>query len=159
MSENKELKGLDGWLILVAIGLVISPFSLIFDLYSIVQAYQEIPWEELDAQAIGTALKALVVGEFVVNSILFIFLLLVIRLFFKKHYLFPKAYIVLLVIFLVLIPLDSWLVNLLIPAEEVFDFDTLKSTIRIALQCLIWIPYMLVSKRVKNTFVEGRKVA
>ena len=42
----------------------------------------------------------------------------------------------------------------MVGAEE--DFQSLTQISRQAVACLIWVPYMLRSKRVKNTFKSGR---
>ncbi|MGD8576108.1 MAG: DUF2569 domain-containing protein, partial [Thiohalophilus sp.] len=89
------------------------------------------------------------------NALMAIASLVLIYLFFKKHFLFPKVYIALALLTLVFIPLDSWLVTFIMPNEPVFDPDTTKEFARSLVSSMIWVPYMLVSKRVKATFVEN----
>jgi hypothetical protein len=71
-----------------------------------------------------------------------------------KHYLFPKVYISVVVASLAFIPLDAWFTTFVLPNEPMFDPETIKEFSRTLLSGLIWVPYMLVSKRVKTTFVE-----
>jgi len=40
------------------------------------------------------------------------------------------------------------------PSEPMFDPETIKEFARSLVACVIWVPYMLISKRVKATFVE-----
>lgn len=40
--------------------------------------------------------------------------------------------------------------------EAMFDPATLKEFARTLIAAVIWVPYMLISKRVKLTFVEGK---
>ena len=78
-----------------------------------------------------------------------------IYLYFSKHYLFPKVYIAIVAISLVFIPLDALLATFVLPDEPMFDPDTTKDFARALISALIWVPYMLISKRVKATFVEN----
>lgn len=78
-----------------------------------------------------------------------------IYLFFLKHYLFPKLYIGIVAASLIFIPLDAWIVTRVFPGTPMFDPDTTKEFMRSFIAGVIWVPYMLVSERVKITFVEG----
>ncbi|MGO3641545.1 MAG: DUF2569 family protein [Psychrobacter sp.] len=44
--------------------------------------------------------------------------------------------------------------KLVLPNETVFDPQTVTQIIRTSVSCLIWIPYMMVSKRVSATFIR-----
>ena len=55
---------------------------------------------------------------------------------------------------LAFIVLDAYAIKAVLPHEPVFDPDTLKELGRTLIASLVWIPYMLVSKRVKATFVN-----
>lgn len=158
MSDDRELKGLGGWLILVGIGVVMSPIRL---LVTLVPTYKPIfedgTWEVLTTE--GTEFynpyfSSLLVGEIAYNTIVLVASICLIYLFFSKHYLFPKLYIGLVAASLIFIPLDAWIVAKIFPDTEMFDQETIKNLSRVIAVGIVWVPYMLLSKRVKTTFVE-----
>ena len=156
-AEN-NLKGLRGWLILVGIGLVFSPIKLIATYYPIfLQILTDGTWEILTTQgsvAYHPLWGPLLTGEIMFNSGMVLFFGYLLYLFFTRHYLFPKVYIIMMTISVAFIPLDAWVTTVILPNEPVFDPATTKELLRAALGMVIWVPYMLVSKRVKATFVE-----
>lgn len=160
MSNEQNLKGLRGWLLLVALGLVLSPIRILFVQLPI---YNEIfadgTWEALTtpgSEVYHSLWAPLLTGEIIFNFAMLLASLYLVYLFFSKHYLFPKVYIIVVLVALVFIPLDAWLVAQVLPGEPLFDAQSLQEFIRVLVSACIWIPYMLVSKRVKATFVEGR---
>ena len=54
---------------------------------------------------------------------------------------------------LVFLSLDLFFAYILFPSEPVFDLETSREFFRSIIATIIWVPYMLYSKRVKNTFV------
>lgn len=154
---DNELKGLGGWLILVGIGVVIGPFRLAYEFgplyYSIFTdggfEYLTTPGTDAYHQLWGPIL----IFETVFNSLLVVASFYLIYLFFSKHNFFPKLYIAIVLFSVVFIPLDAWIVSFVIPDEPIFDPVTTKEFARSLLATIIWVPYMLVSKRVKATFV------
>lgn len=161
-NENNELNGLDGWLVLVGIGLVLAPLLILKNIVETLLAYVDLFVQisaEYELTSVGERLRALMIGEVIVQSILLLASVLLIFLFFKKHYLFPRVYMAVLLSALVLIGLDALIMYRFIAAEDMDITNVMTLLGRTLLQCLIWIPYMLMSKRVKNTFIEGRKTA
>ena len=159
MNDNNELKGLSGWLILVGIGVVVSPFRLAYEFgplfYSI---FTDGTFEILTtkgSEAYHQLWGPLLVFEAVFNSVMVLASLYLIYLFFSKHYLFPKVYIAIVICSLVFIPLAAWIVSFVITDKPMFDPATTTEFARTLISTVIWVPYMLVSKRVKATFVEN----
>jgi hypothetical protein len=74
--------------------------------------------------------------------------------FFTKSSNFPKWYIGIAVFSLVFIVADAFAIKLILPNESVFDPDTIKELMRSVIMVVVWVPYMLVSKRVKATFIK-----
>jgi len=158
MSNQDDLKGLGGWLILVGIGVVIGPFRLAYGYgpmyYSI---FTDGTFEILTTagtEAYHSLWAPLLIGEALYNSIMVLASLYLIYLFFTKHYLFPKVYIAIVAISLLFIPLDAWLSSFVLVDEPMFDPTTTKEFTRTLVNAIIWVPYMLASKRVKATFIE-----
>lgn len=159
MNDSNELKGLSGWLILVGIGVVISPFRLAYEFgplyYSI---FTDGTFEILTtkgSEAYHQLWGPLLVFEAVYNSLMVLVSFYLIYLFFSKHHLFPKVYIAIVLISLFFIPLDAWFGSFVITDEPMFDPATTKEFARTLISAVIWVPYMLVSRRVKATFVES----
>lgn len=160
MDNNNELKGLGGWLILVGIGVVLAPIRL---LVAFIPVYapilEEGVWGALTtpgSPAYHPLWGPLLMGEIGYNLAMVAASVYMIYLFFTKHFLFPKVFIAICVASLVFIPLDAWIVTMIFPTEPMFDPETTMEFIRVVIASLIWIPYMLVSERVKLTFVEKK---
>lgn len=158
MSDKKELKGLRGWLILVGIGVVIGPFRLAYGFgpmyYSIFTDGTFQILTDAGSEAYHPLWGPLLIGEALYNSLMVLVSAYLVYLFFSKHYLFPKVYIATVGISLVFIPLDAWVGSFVITDEPMFDPATAKEFVRTLIGGIIWVPYMLLSKRVKATFVE-----
>ncbi|MDH5178179.1 MAG: DUF2569 domain-containing protein [Gammaproteobacteria bacterium] len=159
-NEDKDLKGLGGWLILVGIGVVLSPIRLLVTFVPLyIPIFQDGTWEMLTtegAEAYNPLWAPMLMLEIGYNVIMVFVSIYLIYLFFTRHYLFPKVMIVVMAASIVFIPLDAWLITFIVPGEAVFDSETLREFSRVLIAGCIWIPYMLVSKRVKLTFVEGK---
>lgn len=159
MTDNDNLKGLGGWLILVGIGVVIGPYRLAAEFvplyYSI---FADGSFEVLTtpgSEAYHPMWGPLIVFETIFNSLIILSSFYLVYLYFSKNYLFPKVYIAIVLFSLVFIPVDAWLVSSVLPDEPVFDQATIKDFARTLFTTVVWVPYMLVSKRVKVTFVEN----
>ena len=157
-STEKNIEGLGGWLILVGIGVIISPLQLLAVLSkTYLPIFKDGTWEALTyptSEVYNNMFSSLIIGEIFINSMIFIASIYLIYLFFSKKSFFPKLYIGLIVFSLIFIPLDAILVSSIFPDIEVFDAETMKALGKSIIVGLIWIPYMLISKRVKATFVH-----
>jgi len=158
MNDINKLKGLGGWLTLVGIALIISPIRLIVTGY---QNYYPVFSEgvfnlltSVDSPYYHPLWKYYLFWEIAVNIFLVLISFILLYLFFRKHSIFPKLFISFCVLIIILILVDASLIKLILPNEEVFDNDTSKELMRSIFYGMIWIPYMLFSKRVKATFVE-----
>ena len=146
-------------MILVAIGIVVTPFRLIL---LISTTYPEIfttgIWEALTTQgsdAYNPLWAPILIGELLINLGLLLVWLYIAYKFFTKSKDFPKWYIGVAVFSFVFIIVDAYAIKLVLPNEPVFDPDTTRELIRSLFMVVIWVPYMLVSKRVKATFVNS----
>lgn len=158
MSEEKNLEGIGGWLILLAIGMIITPIREIMLLITI---YPEIfstgVWEALTTQgndAYNPLWAPILTGEILINCGLLLVWLYMAYKFFTKNRDFPKWYIGIAVFSLLFVVTDALALKLVLPNEPVFDPDTIKEFMRSVIMVVVWVPYVLVSKRVKATFIK-----
>jgi len=156
-SINYTIKpGIRDWLILVAIGLVISPMIYLYNLFTIyLPIFTNGTWELVTnpnssyfIPGIGTGITFEVIYRlvFLVASVYLLFF------FFKKDKRLPKFYIIYLVSILICGVIDYAIIQS-IPsiASQVSEDSGLGRNV---LATIIWIPYMLKSKLVKATFVK-----
>ena len=157
-NGNAVRSGLGGWLILVGLGVVISPFRLLGEItQNHVPMFNDGTYETLTTP--GTALyhpfwSTFIWGEIVINTFVVIASIALIVVFFSKKKIFPKFYIGLVSFSYLFILVDAMLIKVVMPNADIFDVDTVKELIRGLFAAVIWIPYMLFSKRVKVTFIN-----
>jgi hypothetical protein len=157
-NENKTYEGLSGWVILVGIVIIVFPIRLGYVILSTFPPiFTKGTWEALTTPGLETynvLWSPILIGELIVNTIIIAAALYLIYLFFSKNRKFPAWYIGIAVFSLCFIVIDAWAITFVLPNEPIFDSDTAKESTRSLIACLIWVPYMLVSKRVKATFVR-----
>ncbi len=151
LDSDRHLEGISGWLILVAIGLVFSPLLILGrTLATNVPLFANVHYHEfLEAHP---ALEGLILFEIATNLIFVAFLLALNFLFFTKKRAFPTYMILYLALQLVIIVGDAMAAHAILPSAH-----TAESTMAVArslVAACIWIPYLLVSRRVKVTFVQ-----
>lgn len=160
MEDNKEkLNGISGWLILVAIGIIFSPVRLavlVLPLY--LNIFTDGTWEILTtsgSEAYSPFWAPILITELAVNIGQILLWIYVAIIFFSKKSIFPKVYIGALLFSVAFVIIDAFAVKLVLPNEPIFDSETTKELARSLVASVIWIPYMLMSKRVKATFVNA----
>ncbi len=149
LDADRHLEGIGGWLILIALGLITSPVVNGGTLMSIHipmltnPSYQ--PFFEKNP-----AIHTLILFEAGSNLCAIALTLAMNYLFFTKKKSFP-TYMVLLMVFNFLITLgDTVAAAILMPDQ----FRGYTSILRATLSAVIWIPYLVFSRRVKVTFVN-----
>ncbi|EGQ7649823.1 TPA: DUF2569 domain-containing protein [Vibrio alginolyticus] len=160
--STSDYKGISGWLVLVAFGLVVSPFRFYFTTLSMYPGlFENGTWYLLTSPNSAEYVRGfgtLLYSEIVFNLFLFVSLIYLNFLFFSKKSDFPKVYIAISLIGLLFIPINAYFANLLFPQTPLFDGGTIRNFFVSLLSALIWIPYMIKSKRVKNTFIENHSL-
>jgi hypothetical protein len=147
-----------GWLLLVAFGLIVTPFRLVYMLITNHwPVFRDGHWAALTDPA-SSAYHALwgplIVFEIVANLTLMMLVATALALFFKKSRKAPRVIIAWHVVSVVVLLLDQWLGNMIPSVAGTPDSDQVKEMTRGLVGAAIWVPYFLVSKRVKNTFVH-----
>jgi len=153
-----EAEKLGGWLILVAIGIIFSPVRIVFQLVPIYSnLISDGSWAALTTPGTGAYHPlwiAILVGEIIVNAALFCGWIFIAVQFFAKKKRLPKLYISILLSTIAIQLGDAWAISLVRPNDPIFDPETVRELGRSLVAACIWIPYMLVSTRVKATFVR-----
>jgi hypothetical protein len=154
-TANDGPKGLGGWLILPIVGLVLSPIRMVYQFVTdLLPVIDPVVWARLtDATRPGhqPMLAPLIGFEVVANIAMFAFTLVLMWFFFHKSRRTPRLYIIWLALLAVVQIGDSALAS---SAGLPMDYESVRDVARSVITAAIWIPYFLVSKRVKNTFVE-----
>ncbi|EIE1275254.1 DUF2569 domain-containing protein [Vibrio parahaemolyticus] len=160
VSERSEPLKIGGWLILIAIGVVIAPVRL---LYFVGVTYPSIftdgTWEVLTtygSEIYSPLWGPIIIGE-IVGNLLFAFLgIYLAYLFFTKRSVFPKWYLGLAITSTAFILIDAYLVSIVLPEMEVFDSETTREVARSLFTLCVWSPYLLFAQRSKSTFIKVR---
>jgi hypothetical protein len=156
--QNIEPKKFGGWLILIGIGIVISPLRIIQLLtFTHVPIFTDGTWEVLTtvgSEAYSPLWGPILSIEITINILLFASSIYLIYLFFKKKKFFRNVYAYLAIFTAIFILADSWAVTLVIPEMKIFDAETIKEFGRSLIACIIWVPYMFISERAKETFIK-----
>ncbi|MGE5490482.1 MAG: DUF2569 domain-containing protein [Actinomycetota bacterium] len=147
-----------GWLLLVALGVVISPLRIAIQMFPMYGKIVSEQWRtgilSPNSSAFSPLVTSFIAGEALVNLALLVALLFQAYLFFRKKKTFPLVFIRVSLTALAILVIDAWITGLVFPNHDALDKDTIKDIGRAAVNCAIWIPYMLRSKRVKETFVN-----
>lgn len=157
MHESEEPSGLKGWLLLVGLGVALSPVRLLRELYALyLPVFTDGTWAAFTDPAspdYTPYYAGSVIIEMLTDVAFFILSLWLAYLFFTKSPLFPKVFIGLLLASPAMIFFCYWLRTWPFPDETLFNEELVTSVILSCVPAVIWIPYMLLSKRVRNTFV------
>ncbi|MGB6722155.1 MAG: DUF2569 domain-containing protein, partial [Terracidiphilus sp.] len=145
-AAGKDLEGIGGWLILVAFGLGIAPFTSIRGISVDLRILYGASYQTWLSAHRGIA--ALILFEAATNSIFLLGLLGLNLLFYRKKKAFSGWMITYLATHLALILFDH-LVALRFSSNP--EASPLAS---VSIGAAIWIPYFLRSERVKTTFVH-----
>lgn len=155
LADN-EPRGLGGWLILVMIGLILSPIKIGILIGSIVfPLFQGGTWEVLTtpgSEHYHPLWAPLLIFEFTINGTLILAGVALLVLFFTKSRRFPRMFILYVAVTLIF-QIADYVLGEQIPAVAAESAESTVEIARTVITAIIWVPYMLVSKRVKNTFI------
>lgn len=152
-------EGLGGWLVLVIIGLVISlvriPWTIATDLLPVLSNGTLVELTDPQGAAYHPLWLPLIVFEFAANLFLIALSATTLTLMLARSRYTPALAITLYACSLGILVADL-LACQLIPAlaAQPVDGESLRELGRSLFAALVWIPYFLVSKRVRATFVR-----
>ncbi len=153
-----EPRGIGGWLILPAIGIVLSPIALTIGIVrDILPAFGADVWPLLTTP--GNPIyhplwKPLIIFELVADLILVAASIYILVLFFGKKRRLPRTMIAWLVAMVAVQVIDMLLAMQIPAAADSTEPSDYRDLVRAVIACAIWAPYFAMSRRVKNTFVE-----
>jgi len=156
-AAQKQYDKIGGWLILVVIGLILAPIRLLVVLFKdLLPALSADTWSRLTTpgtEAYHPLWAPLLLFEIIGNCLFIVSPIIIAIFFFQKRRFVPRLIIVLLLANLVFVAIDYFAADLIpfVAAQE--DMGSLVELIRVLIACAIWVPYFLVSKRVKGTFI------
>jgi hypothetical protein len=157
-APASEPRGIGGWLILVVIGLVLTPFRLAQGLLTNHwPIFRDGHWAELTTagtEAYHPMWAPLLVFEVVGNLVMLVLPVVILVLFFRHSRRAPLAAIFMYAFSALFLIVDELLGRTIPAVAESTDHESLKELSRAVLIAAIWIPYFLRSKRVKNTFTR-----
>ena len=151
--------GIGGWLILPAIGLVLTPILLLVTITrDLLPALQPEVWNALTepgSQAYHPMWSTVILFEAVANVGFLVFTLWLGYLFVRQSSRTPAVFIVWLLINVAIQVIDLLLAQSIPVVAEESTAAVGREIFRAILQAAIWIPYFLRSERVRNTFTLG----
>jgi hypothetical protein len=163
-AETTKYKGIGGWLILLAFGMLYSLYISGATIYGDLNVFSASYYPRLNDPSsqyyVGNYSATLGI-ELVAYAILFAGLIYILYLFFEQKREFPKYYIYFLLAVLVIATLEYFMISsLTFSSEQVKTAFLAASTdgspnlLRAIIGCVIWIPYMQKSQRVRETFIN-----
>jgi hypothetical protein len=157
-SEDPGPTGLSGWLILVCLGLIISPILLgKYLLGTFPPIFRDGVWQVLTTPGpppYHPFWGPLLLSEIVINLAFIVCSIVLLFMFFMQSQKFPRLYITYLIANVAFVLADALAVGIVLPEEPIFDPETTRQFGKSFVNAAIWIPYVLLSKRVRNTFAR-----
>lgn len=155
--SDAKLEGIGGWLVLPAIGVVISPLMILVTSKELWFAYSSVQWSIVGDQFNGSALKIIIGAETIGNVGLLVMSVFLIVMFFQKRHTLPRFFILFMVISFALVGADLLAVSLFFPQKDLIEQSDIQKFVRQTISTVIWTLYFLKSKRVRATFVRQRQ--
>lgn len=145
-----------GWLIVFAIGLVLTPIILISGFVSN-EYFNPVQWQILantSFSAYNPLLGALVVFEMIGSIFLIWFSILSLVLFFQRRTSAPRVIVIFYSAYLGFLFFDNIGAKYFNLFSEKETMNNFKEIGKVLVRTAIWIPYLLIAERVKGTFVK-----
>ncbi len=157
-ADVNKYKSIGGWLWLPVIGLVLTPLIGLFVIFgSLLPVFDEGQWAALTTPGMPMYhpnWAPLLEMELIGNSLIVIFSVVLVIMFFKRKKSVPKWFIIYLASRTLFATVDYFYADTIPYIAQQDDTQATKQLVIAYISCLIWIPYFLKSERVKKTFIE-----
>lgn len=156
---DAKLRGIRGWLILPAIGVVVMPLRVLADIGKTLPSYAADNWAALTTVGAGAyhpLWAPVLLYELAANLALIVFAVLLAVLFFQKRRSAPRVFIAVFAGSVIVQAVDFVLASAIPAAAASVTARDWSELARGVISVLIWGSYFLVSRRVKATFVNAR---
>lgn len=153
---NNSLRGISGWLVLPALGVLVSPFVLALSIRGSFNAAKLDGWTILTtpgSEHYNALWAPTLLFELIANLGLFVFAVLLLILFFKRRRSTPAFYIAFLIANVAVQLVDVIMAGFMTPLADATK--EISGLTRGVLSAALWSAYFLSSTRVKSTFVES----
>ncbi|HEV2454432.1 MAG TPA: DUF2569 domain-containing protein, partial [Verrucomicrobiae bacterium] len=154
---DPQLNGLGGWLILLALGLIVTFLAHIVVLIRTCSLFSLENWrvytDPTSATYNGMA-DIVLLCELLTQLTLMVFGILLLILFFQKRRIFPKLFIIFILVHFFAVILDRELVKSLNSPALDTHIPPVQSIARLLIPLIAWGLYLSRSKRVKSTFQQ-----
>lgn len=157
-SPNKRIayEKIGGWLILIGIGITISPFYILFTIFT-QNYFDHSLWINITSASSANYNPVLAISfliELLINIVSFVFTILLLVLFYKRRSSFPRLVIIFYVFNFLFMAVDAAVISSLGILNDTALMDSYKAIGKSFITMVIWVPYFLKSDRVKETFVN-----
>ena len=155
--EHPDLQGLGGWLILIQIGLWLTLPVLLYTSFENLLLVSEGSWKILtdpSSEAYDPYWAPALLFEVSMPVFLFVFHVYLLIIFLQKRYTVPFIMIVRFLLVIAYLGIDAYLLDQIEFIDEADKAESYGQLARAIVQSCIWIPYFLVSRRVRATFIR-----
>jgi len=149
-SYGSTFTPLGGWLILVGIGLFLTPLIIVFNLFNSAH-FSMAAWNRYGTLAYGASLKSQLVFETACDIILAGYAVFCLVLFFNRRDILPRFIIGYYLYALAFCTADYFFASSV--SHHQLPDSYLKAVIQSLVLAAIWVPYFLRSSRVQETFI------
>lgn len=157
-TDNTSAKGIGGWLILVVLGLIVGPIRIAHFLYTVHwPIFRDGSWEILTTpggELYHPLWAPLITFEIISNLVSILLALITLWHLTKKSHHTPKFAIYWLLWTAATVSIDYFAADLIPSVAAESDTDSVKELVKSIFSAVVWVPYFLLSKRVKATFIE-----
>ena len=155
---TEDPRGIGGWLIFPLLNLIVSPIVMVVSFFvDVLPLFEAGLWQIATTPshpAYDPIWAPLIVFEMSANVILLILVLVVLVKFLGKRRSTPRLMIIWLLAATFVQIADAVLTRQIPAVAASAEISDYRDLIRTVIFSVVWIPYFLVSRRVKNTFVE-----